>query len=155
MGRDDLAASNSPYVTLPGRLSRAVELDELIAAWTRGHDRLSLTHRLQALGIPAGPVMDAADMRADPHLRQRDFFIAQERPGLPTREYPRQPFRFAEAVLPSPARAPLLGEHTRDVLRELLDMSDTELDALEVADVIGTVPVAARVAPQAQRGPGG
>jgi crotonobetainyl-CoA:carnitine CoA-transferase CaiB-like acyl-CoA transferase len=60
------------------------------------------------------------------------------------KHYPAQPYRFANAAPPQERRAPLLGEHTNEVLTELLHLSDDELNALERDDVTGTVPIAAR-----------
>ena len=71
-------------------------------------------------------------------------FLAQDRPGVGVKHYPSQPYRMRFATPPAERRAPLLGEHTAEVLRERLGMSDEELAELERDDVIGTVPIAAR-----------
>ena len=99
---------------------------------------------LQSLGISAGAVLNGPELLEDRQLQARDSFMLQDRPGLGTKHYPGQPYRFLLSKEGPNIRAPLLGEHTREVLQERLDLSQSEIDALTDEDVIGTVPIAAR-----------
>jgi crotonobetainyl-CoA:carnitine CoA-transferase CaiB-like acyl-CoA transferase len=101
-------------------------------------------HVLQAAGVTAAAVLNGPELLEDPHLAARRFFVPQDRPGVGVKHYPGQPHRLARAAAVADARAPFLGEHSREVLSEILGLGDEELDALERADVIGTVPIAAR-----------
>ena len=85
-------------------------------------------------------ILDSAELGA------RGGFIEQDRPEIGIKHYPAQPYRFRFAASPPNRRAPLLGEHTAEVLRERLGVSEDELAELERADVIGTLPLAARQA---------
>jgi crotonobetainyl-CoA:carnitine CoA-transferase CaiB-like acyl-CoA transferase len=60
------------------------------------------------------------------------------------KHYPSQPYQYRNAPAPPTRRTPLLGEHTVEVLRELLDLGEEHLAALERDDVIGTLPIGAR-----------
>lgn len=143
IGRPAWSEPASPYASAAGRLADREPLDAAIAQWTRPQGHIDLMHSLQAAGVTAGAVMNGPDLLDDPHLAARGSLIAQDRPGLGVKHYPAQPYRFANAAPPQ-QRAPLLGEHTNEVLTELLGLGGDELDALERDDVTGTVPLAAR-----------
>ena len=117
---------------------------DAIAAWTSERDHLVLMADLQAAGIPAGAVMNGPDLLEDPQLAARDGLRVADRPGLGPKHYPSQPYRFRRAMPPPNERAPLLGEHSSEVLKELAGLTDDDIAELVIADVVGTVPIAAR-----------
>ena len=129
------------WSTADGRRAARRDIDALLASWTRAHDAAELMHQLQAAGVPAGVVMNGADLLADEHLWARGFFV--EHHGIETgvTHCPAQPFRYATTPMAPPRRAPRLGEHTREVLQGLLGVTDGELDELERDHVIGTEPL--------------
>ncbi|MGI8552454.1 MAG: CaiB/BaiF CoA transferase family protein [Dehalococcoidia bacterium] len=146
IGRPDWAADGTPSSRAAGRLEQRTAIDAAIAAWTRSRRHIELMDELQAFGVPAGAVMSGPELLEDPHLAVRSGFLAQDRPGVGLKHYPNQPYRFRFAMSPSGRRAPLLGEHTAELLCENLGISDQELAGLARDDVIGTVPIAARSA---------
>ena len=93
--------------------------------------------RLQAVGVPAGPVLDSAQVLADPHMIDRGFVQSPDHPEVG----PRPMGAFAWGVdggRPGVARsAPLLGEHNRKVIQELLQVPDHEFKRLMEQGVIG------------------
>ncbi|MGD9935386.1 MAG: CaiB/BaiF CoA transferase family protein [Dehalococcoidia bacterium] len=144
IGRPHWSEPSSPMATAAGRLECRLEIDEAIAQWTRTASHLALMDYLQSLAVAAGAVLSGPDILEDPQLAAREAFIEQDRPGIGVKHYPAQPYTFRFAN-PSPnRRAPLLGEHSREVLSSRLGLSPAELDDLEAADVIGTRPIAAR-----------
>ncbi len=144
IGHPEWAAPGEPCATAAGRLEDCATLDGAIALWTRAHDHLGLAEELQAAGVPAGAVVSGPELLEDPQLAAVGGFLPQDRPDIGVKHYPAQPYRFRNAASPPDRRSPLLGEHTNEVLREYLAMSDAELEALERDDVTGTVPIAAR-----------
>lgn len=142
--RPEWLAADSVFTQAKTRSSNRDEIDRTIGAWTRSQDHLELMHRLQKSGIPAGAVMAGPDLLADSHLQARGSFIAQDRPGVGVKHYPNQPYRFRFAEPVPNLRAPLLGEHTAEILTELVGLSPDEITELTTADVIGTIPLAAR-----------
>src|SRR5205823_1314663 len=112
--------------------------------WTRTRCHLELMDELQSAGVPAGAVMSGPELLDDPQLAARGGFLKQDRPGIGDKHYPTQPYHFRFAASPPDRRAPLLGEHTAEVLRQRLGVDDATLAELERDDVIGTVPIAAR-----------
>lgn len=144
IGRPEWSEPSSPLANVPGRVACRGEIDAALSEWTRAGSHLALAEYLQSLGVTAGAVLSGSEILDDPQLAARQAFIEQDRPGIGVKHYPAQPYSFRYAT-PSPnRRAPLLGEHSREVLLERLELSLPELDELEAADVIGTVPLAAR-----------
>lgn len=115
---------------------RAAEdaIDAALAAWTRGQDAAALASRLQAAGIAAALVATGQDLvEADEHLAERGFYPILEHPiaGSVRHEGIVARLTATPGALTSPA--PLLGQHTEEVLRELLDLDDDRLAALRAA----------------------
>src|SRR5579859_1432915 len=146
IGQPEWGAEPSPFSTAAGRLRQRAAIDAAIAEWTRPRQHLELMDALQAAGVPAGAVLSGPELLSDPQLAARGGFIKQDRPGVGIKHYPSQPYRFRFAAPPPERRAPLLGEHTAEVLGERLGIRAEALAALELDDVIGTVPIAARQA---------
>ncbi len=144
IGHAEWAGAGSAYAGVAGRRAGAAEIDAAIAAWTRSQPHLALMRRLQEAGVTAGAVLNGPELLADPHLAARGTLVERDRPGVGVKRYPGQPYRFALAPPPPARRAPLLGEHTREVLCDLLGVGAEEYAALERDDVVGTVPLAAR-----------
>ena len=117
---------------------------DCIAAWTAPQDHLALMQELQAAGIPAGAVMNGPELLADSQLAARNGLLLQDRPGLGPKHYPAQPYRFRRAHPPPNERAPLLGEHASEILRDYAGLTDDDIAELIIDDVVGTVPIAAR-----------
>jgi crotonobetainyl-CoA:carnitine CoA-transferase CaiB-like acyl-CoA transferase len=129
-------AADAGLATTAGRMARRAEVDERLAAWTRRRPPREAAATLQAAGVPAGFMQRAEEYEDDPHLQARDFFRILEQPGLDPIIVDNMPFRSERIAEPPPSRAPELGEHTRDVCRELLGMGADEVDRLVAAGVL-------------------
>ena len=100
----------------------------------------SAVARLSAAGVLAAPVNSAPEVMSDPQIQSRDYFVPIERAVVGTHLYPGAVARLPDSPLRADAPAPLLGEHNRQVLREMLGMADTEIEELENVGVIGSQP---------------
>jgi len=135
-------ATDAALAIAPGRRAAQERIDAALAAWCAAHDRDALVGALLARGVPAAPVLPARDAVGNPQMRARGFFEPVAHPLLGTHELPRLPMRLSalgERCYRRPA--PTLGQHTEEILRELLDLDDDALAALRVAGVIGARPV--------------
>jgi len=136
-----IGASELSPLTYEERRAKHDDLDARIEAWTSQQDPQAAMEALQAAGVPAGRVLNTRDIHDDPHLTQRGFWVRLPHPRMHPWRQPRSAWRFVEANPQLRRHAPLFGEHTREVLSELLGMTDAEFDALEAQNVIGTAPV--------------
>ena len=87
-------------------------------------------------GVKAGLVNDARAAVEDEHLIERDYWAYLDHPVVGLTLYNRAPIMFSETPIEMKKAAPLLGEHTDEVLTGFLGYSEKELDALKKADVL-------------------
>jgi crotonobetainyl-CoA:carnitine CoA-transferase CaiB-like acyl-CoA transferase len=117
--------SDDKFATLAGRKENEVELDGLVTAWTEQKDAEEVMSLLQDAGITAGVVNTPEDLLKDPQLHHRGFFVRLDHPEIGEFNFNNSPAILSDA----PARvrrSPLLGEHTEQVCKEILNMSDEE-----------------------------
>lgn len=132
--------SDPRFAELPARHRNQEALDEQIAAWTAPQDRFALVQALQARAIPSAPVLTHIDLLADPHLAARAFF---ERPRhTEAGEWPMEGpvFRFKTSDPHLLRNAPCFAEHNDYVFKDLLGLSNAEVDDLYTRGVIATEP---------------
>jgi crotonobetainyl-CoA:carnitine CoA-transferase CaiB-like acyl-CoA transferase len=135
-------AEDARFATLPARWRNQPTLDEILSAWTRAHDHYQAMHILQTHGVPAGAVLTAAEVIADPHLEARTFWDTVNHPEVGIYRQVTTPWRLSKHPRRATSPAPGLGEHNAYVLGELLGLSAQEIAALEAQGVIGTRPSA-------------
>lgn len=113
-GRDELR-------DVEGRRRDAEGIDKAISEWTGRVDADEAAGRLQAAGVPAGAVLSAADLVADPQLRHRGYFLDVEHPEAGRHDYAGLPWQYgsAPAWWRAARPAPSFGEHNDAVLTEL------------------------------------
>ena len=144
MGRDDLARDPG-LATAEGRRAREDEIDGAVSAWTREKDPYQVAHILQEAGVPAAPVLAAPDLLADPHYRDRGTFVEMDHPSAGRHYYPGLAWKMSRTPGDMGSPAPGLGEHNRLVYRDMVGLTDAQVDRLEEDGVIGTVPTGSRV----------
>ncbi len=89
-----------------------------IAQWMKDQNKAEVAERAQKLGVPLVPVNTMEDVFRSPQMAHRKFFAEIEHPRLGRLHYPTVPYRLS-ATPPGVRRAaPLLGEHTQQVLHE-------------------------------------
>jgi benzylsuccinate CoA-transferase BbsF subunit len=128
-------AADARFATAEARRAHEDELDALITVWTRERSPTEATEVLQAAGVPAGPVLRPDQLHDDPQLRSRDFMVETDHPTGGRRRHPGVPWR-ASGLAPQYRPAPLLGEHTHEVLTGLLGLSEEEYAELDAAEVL-------------------
>jgi benzylsuccinate CoA-transferase BbsF subunit len=146
MGRADWAA-DPRYGDVLSRIAHRQELDQMLAFETRGHDNHRLMAELQAEGVAAGAVMDSKDLLFNKHLNARRFYeVIEHHPdtGMPPLPYASRGWKLEGTPAISPKPAPIMGEHNRMLLADLLGRSQAEIESLAEAAVIGFAPLTPR-----------
>jgi crotonobetainyl-CoA:carnitine CoA-transferase CaiB-like acyl-CoA transferase len=128
-------AADPRFATLADRVEHADDLDALLERWTSERDRYDVMHLLQAAGVPAGAVQDAADrLERDPQLRARGHFTDLGNAEVDPMALEGVPFRMSATPPHTGGRLrrgpPCLGEDTAAVLGEVLG-----LDAAQIAEL--------------------
>ena len=134
IGRDDLA-DDEQLADRAVRLARAPELDELLARFTLERDDTELMNELQAVGVPAHRVQNSPECAADPQLAHRGHFVQVPHPQR-TSIVEDGRFKLSRTPGGPTASAPLLGEHTFDVLADLLGYDGDRIADLAAAEVL-------------------
>ena len=133
-------ARDAAYDTAAGRLAARGALDAKLAEWTRTQPKRELAARLQRHGVPAGPVFTGTDMLDDPHYQAWRYPREVEVEGL-GRFSLEGPCWSASAMADADVRpAPRLGQHTREIARRLLGMTDAEIERLVAAGALEDPP---------------
>ena len=135
MGRAELL-DDERFTTPKARRRNRDVVNQTVAEWASGLDSAAIEERCGSHGVPASVVYDVADMIADDHVRARGDVCTVDDPVIgPVRQQAPYP-RFDGDSLPVPAGAPRLGEHTDEVLSNLLGLSGAEIAALRKRNVI-------------------
>jgi benzylsuccinate CoA-transferase BbsF subunit len=129
-------AQDARFASTEGRLAHQDELDEGLGRITREHDAHELMHRLQAEGLEAGAVQDMGDLLCDPQLAHRGHFRSLRHVHLGELAFEHYGLRLSDAPPRLETPGPNLGEHNEEVLRDLLGLSDEEIERLGRAGVL-------------------
>jgi benzylsuccinate CoA-transferase BbsF subunit len=117
------------------RIRHRAKLDRLVEDWTVRHDAYEVMEQLQRAGVAAGVVQDAAQLANDPHLKARGFIAQTEHPEMGRLLHGGMPLKLSLTPGSVRSHAPLLGEHNRYVLRDLLQLDDETIQRLEKSGV--------------------
>jgi len=135
MDRPDLI-TDERFARLADRAARSDEINGIVADWTRTLPTIEIEARCVEHDVPVATAYSAADVFADPHMAARGDLVAVDDPVLgPVRQ--QAPFpRFVGEPVPVPSGAPRLGEHTDEVLTDLLGLTPADLTRLRATNTI-------------------
>lgn len=123
-------AAEPACATAAGRLANRAAIDGHLARWTAEQDMHEAMARLQAAGIPAGAVQRSSDHLRDPQLAHRRFFHPLEHGEMGTVPYEGHQFLVSKYESGPRSAAPCLGEHSMEVLLDVLGLGEDEVARL-------------------------
>ena len=124
------------YVTGWGRTQHYDELIPVIEAAIRQRTTAEWVEILSEMGVPVGPVQDIAQVAADPQIAHRGMFVELDHPALGPTMFTGNPMKLSRTPGGPPRLPPNLGEHSAEVLAELLGLSGEQLADLLADQVI-------------------
>ena len=117
------------FVNNAGRMRNLSALTEALTPLFQRRTVAEWLRRLEESGVPAGPVLDIAQMHADPQALAREMIVETTHPTAGKVKAIGLPIKFSDTPGGVRKAAPLFGEHTREVLREH-GFSDAEIDRM-------------------------
>jgi len=101
------------------RMQHLKDLEHILGEYLRKEPSKVWLERMEAAGLPAGPVLDILQMHADPQTLAREMVVTVEHPVAGKVETLGHPIKFSQTPARISRAAPTLGQHSREVLDEL------------------------------------
>ncbi|MBL6951681.1 MAG: formyl-CoA transferase [Alphaproteobacteria bacterium] len=134
IGQPELA-EDARFATLEARWENRETLDAIIAEWTGQRDKHDIMQAMGEAGVPCGACQDTGEVLADPHLKAREMIVDLEYGRRGSYQTVGCPIKLSASEVEI-TRPPELGEHTDDVLRELLRINDNDIARLHQEDIV-------------------
>ncbi len=138
--RPDLA-SDRRFATAEGRKANEDEIDPQIEAWTVQRDHHQAQRLLQEAGVPAGAVLDVAEVHADPQLLHRESLDFADHPEMGQFPHTRTAWRSRRGNHGVSGPGSTYGDATDHVLKDLLGLSDQEAEEVIASGVVAREPL--------------
>lgn len=129
-------ASDPRYKSNKDRVQNRQALISQMKAFTVTRSTQEWITDLEAVGVPCGPINNLEQVFADPHVKARQIHQQLEHPSMGKVSSVASPIRLSETPVQYRMAPPLLGEHTQELLCNLLGMSEQEVIALQQAGVV-------------------
>jgi len=132
-------ATDAKYAKIADRRKNQAEMWELIGEFALKHTKRELMAILNPLDVPCGPIMSTEDLANDEHVRGRDMWVELDHPQRGKWWNVGMPIKLSD----SPAlikRSPTLGEHTDEVLKQVLGYDEAKVGALRQAGAFSAPP---------------
>jgi len=116
------------FNTPDARLPRLMEVYGEIEKWTMTKDKMEVMDTLNPLNVPCGPILSMKELAEEQGLRATETVVEVDHPERGKYLTVGNPIKLSD----SPAdvdRAPLLGEHTEEILKTIIGFDDQEIDA--------------------------
>ncbi|HEX9595712.1 MAG TPA: CoA transferase [Anaerolineales bacterium] len=129
-------ADDARFCTMQARKANEEALEHILSAWTTTQEKWEVTHILQAVGVAAFPSMSGKDLIEDRHLNARGFFTQLAHPEVGVRTHMGMPWLLTQGPNGVRTPAPLLGQHTDQVMHEVLGYAAQEIARLKEEQIL-------------------
>ncbi len=135
MDRQDLL-DDSRFATAEKRRENRKELSEILFNWARPKTRQELWVKLRDLGYFGAPVLSLEEVLEDPHIKAREAFIRREHPVAGPITLLAPWIRMSETPSTIRQMAPRVGQHTDEILQDLLGCTTAEVESMRASGAI-------------------
>ena len=134
LGREDLI-TDPDWATPEARLNKLEQCFGLIEAWTLTQTKWQVMEQLNAVDVPCGPIMSTKELIEDPALRKRGMVVEVPHPQRGTFMNVGCPMQLSDSPV-EVQTSPLLGEHTEQILGEIMGYSREQVEQLRSEGVV-------------------
>jgi formyl-CoA transferase len=134
IGRGDLVGDER-FATQRGRNEHAEEIYAMIEGWTQSRTKHEALEAFGSAGVPAGAVLDSLEVLNDPHLKARNMMVDMAHPARGDITLPGSPIQMSESPTDYTV-APLLGQHTSEVLSDWLGYDEHQVEQLRHQGIV-------------------
>ncbi|MGH8601000.1 MAG: CoA transferase, partial [Burkholderiales bacterium] len=129
MGREELITDPN-FATLEARYKRLDEVWRIIEEWASQYTKWELTKILNEISVPGGPVLSTKDLMNDEHVKLREMTVELPHPQRGKFTNVGCPMKLSDSPVDM-TRSPLLGEHTDEILGQVLEFSASDVKRLK------------------------
>jgi formyl-CoA transferase len=126
------------YASPPERLDKLNEIFDTIEQWTMTKTKFEVMDICNPLGIPVGPILSMKELMEDEDLRKTGTIVDVSDPERGTYVSVGCPIKLSDSAV-EVERSPLLGEHTLEILKDVLGYGGDELDGVIASGAVGEV----------------
>lgn len=134
VGRPDLA-DLPEYSTSAKRKANQAPLDEAINAWSKQHTTEEAFQIISDKGIPAAPINDIPHVVSDPQMQSRDMIVHVHHKTIDDLPLIGTPLKLSDTPAEIRSAPPVIGQHNRQILTDILGYSPERLDSLEASGI--------------------
>lgn len=124
------------YNSIEKRRDARDEVNRLVADFTRRHTVDDLVERFTRYQVPHAPILGIQDALAQPQAIEREMVVETEHRKLGKIPIVNRSIKFPGARQPVPAAPPVLGQHTDDILTDVLELTPEQIHALRASGVV-------------------
>ena len=124
------------YAKPEARLDKIPQIFDTIEGWTKTKTKFEVMEACNPLNIPCGPILSMQELAEEPSLRETGTIVEVDHPTRGKYLTVGNPVKLSDS--PSEVvRSPLLGEHTEEILSQVLGYGDEELERIRESGAIG------------------
>jgi formyl-CoA transferase len=127
--------TDADYATPPARLPRLREIFNTIEQWTMTKNKFEVMEICNAVDIPVGPILSMKEIADEPSLRKTGTVVEVDHPKRGKYLTVGNPVKMSDSIT-DVKRAPLLGEHTEEILAKELGYSASEITEIKASGAI-------------------
>jgi formyl-CoA transferase len=127
--------SDPDYATPNARLPRLKQIFDTIEQWTMTKTKFEAMDILNQLDIPCGPILSMQELAHEQSLRATGTVVEVDHPVRGQYLTVGNPIKLSDSIA-DVRRSPLLGEHTDEVLRDVLRYSDREIETIKTSGAV-------------------
>jgi crotonobetainyl-CoA:carnitine CoA-transferase CaiB-like acyl-CoA transferase len=133
--REDLI--NAPgFENTVSRAKNMEVVDGIISSWTENKQKWWIAELLKKAHVPSAPVQSIAEVANDPHLLARKMIREVTHPIAGKTKVPGTPIKLSNSPLEEVTPAPLIGEHTEEILKEMIGFNNEEINEFKEKGII-------------------